>query len=203
MRMRIYPSLAIVVVFPLIAILDPQRNSRMGAIMSVLMAGTMPTTAMMTFKMSPHYLAAELFRYAPLHGTASLFHGVRKAMILFLTVPAVLVSAAILWFGLPDRSITLIAVPALLAVPTLSLLDGLRGDYLPLSIAPTSGRQGAIGIFAMIIGFVCFAGLAGIGALAQAKGWLWQMVAAELALLAVIHPLMLRVIRERALQRET
>jgi hypothetical protein len=202
MRMRIYPSLAMVVVFPVIAILDPGRSSRLGAIMAVFMAGTLPATTMMTLKMSPQYLAAEVFRYAPLHGTAPLFHGVRKATLLFLTVPAALISGAILWFGLPDRNVLLTALPALMAIPTLSLLDGLVGDYLPLSIAPTSGRQSAIGVIVMMIGFVSLAGLAGIAALAQARGWLWHMMAGEALVLAIVHPLLLRVIRGRALSRE-
>jgi ABC-2 type transport system permease protein len=202
MRMRIYPSLAMIVVFPVIAIIDPQRNSRLGAIMAVFLAGTLPATAMMTFKMSPQYLAADLFRYVPIRGTASLFHGVRKAMLLFLTVPGVLVSGSILWFGLPDRRILLLAIPALAAIPTLSLVDGLAGDYLPLSIAPTSGRQGAINIGIMIASFVTLAVLAGLATVAQASGWLWQMAAIELAALAILHPLMLRGIRVRTLSRE-
>ena len=83
--------------------------------MAVFLAGTLPASAMMTFKMSPHYQAGELFLYAPIRGTAALFHGVRKAMILFLTIPGVLVSGTMLWFGLPDRHILLLAVPALMA----------------------------------------------------------------------------------------
>jgi ABC-2 type transport system permease protein len=201
MRMRIYPSLAMIVVFPVIAILDPQRNSRLGAIMAVFMAGTLPASAMMTFKMSPHYQAAELFRYAPIRGTAALFHGVRKAMILFLAVPGVLLSGTILWFGLPDHRVLLLAIPALMAIPTLSLIDGLAGDYLPLSMAPTGGRQGAINIGIMIASFVTLAVIAGLAAWAQAAGWLWQMAAVELAALLVLHPLLLRGIRIRELDR--
>jgi ABC-2 type transport system permease protein len=202
MRMRIYPSLAMIVVFPVIAILDPQHNSRLGAIMAVFMAGTLPASAMMTFKMSPQYQAADLFRYAPIRGTASLFHGVRKAMILFLAVPGVLVGGTILWFGLPDHRVLLLAIPALMAIPTLSLIDGLAGDYLPLSMAPTSGRQGAINMGIMIASFVTLAVLAGLAAWAQATGWLWQMAGVELAALLVLHPLLLRGIRIRELDRQ-
>jgi len=202
MRMRIYPSLAMIVVFPVIAILDPQRNSRLGAIMAVFLAGTLPASAMMTFKMSPHYQAAELFRYVPIRGTAALFHGVRKAMLLFLAIPGVLLSGSILWFGLPDRHILLLAIPALMAIPTLSLMDGLAGDYLPLSMAPTGGRQGAINIGIMIASFLTLAVLAGIATWAQATGWLWQLAVAELVALAILHPLLLRGIRVRELSRE-
>lgn len=201
MRMRIYPTLALVVVFPLIAILDPDGRARFGAIMSIFMVGTLPATAMMTFKMSPHHAAAELFRYVPIHGSASLFHGVRKAMLTFLVLPGLVVSGAILWFGTVDRHVLLLALPALLAIPTLSLFDGLAGDYLPLSIAPTSGRQGAVHVGMMLFGFVCLAVFAGLAALADAQGWFWHMVAVEVVALALTHPLLLRGIRARALDR--
>ncbi len=202
MRMRIYPSLALVVVFPVLAILDQDRAARFGAIMTIFMVGTLPATAMMTFKMSPHFAAADLFRYAPLRGTAAIFHGVRKAMLFLLVLPALLVSGAILWFGTAERHGLLIALPALMAVPTLSLLDGLAGDYLPLSIAPTSGRQGAVNVGMMLFGFACLAVFAGLAALADAQGWFWHMVGTEVALLALVHPLLLRGIRTRALSRQ-
>jgi len=201
MRMRIYPSLALVVVFPVIAILDPERAAYFGPIMTTIMVGTLPATAMMTFKMSPHYAAADLFRYVPIHGTAAIFHGVRKAILALLVLPGVVVSGAILWFGSAERHGLLIALPALTAIPTLSLLEGLVGDYLPLSIAPTSGRQGAVNVGMMLFGFIAFALLAGLAALAKAQGWFWQMMAAEAALLGLIHPLMLRHIRSRAMRR--
>lgn len=202
MRMRVYPSLALVAVFPVVAILDPDARGTFGAIMTIFMLGTLSATTMMTFKMSPHFAAAELFRYVPIHGSASLFHGVRKAMLTFLVVPGLLGSGAILWFGIPDREPLLIAIPALLAIPTLSLLDGIAGDYLPLSIPPTGGRQGALHVGMMLVGFVALAVFGGLAALAESRGWLWHMVVVEVALLALVHPLLLRSIRARAFDRE-
>jgi len=201
MRMRIYPSLALCLVFPVLAILDPRGSARMGAIMTIFMIGSLPATAMMTFKMSPHYAAAELFRYVPIHGTASIFHGVRKAMLALLVVPGLLASGALLWFGTGEHHALLMGLPALMAIPTLSLLDGVVGDYLPLSIAPTSGRQGAVNVGMMVFGFVWLATFAGLGALAEDKGWFWHMVAVEAVVLALVHPLLLRGIRARALSR--
>ena len=201
MRMRVYPSLALIVVFPVLAIIDQGHYGRMGAVMTIFMIGTLPATAMMTFKMSPHHAAAELFRYAPIHGTASLFHGVRKAMLAFLVVPGLIAGGILLWFGTTDHQALIIGIPALLAIPTLSLLDGLIGDYLPLSIAPTGGRQGALNVGMMLFGFIWLALFAGLGVLAQAKGWFWHMVAVEIAVIALVHPMLLRGIRQRALNR--
>jgi hypothetical protein len=202
MRMRIYPSLAAVLVFPVIAVLDPDKAARFGAIMTVFIAGTLPAMAMMTFKMSPHHAAADLFRYAPIHGTAAIFHGVRKATLLFLVLPGMLIGGLILWFGFPDHTVLLLTLPALMAIPTLSLLDGIAGDYLPLSIAPTAGRQGAVGLGMMLFGFLCLGVFAGLSALADHFGWFWHLLVAEAAALALLHPLLLRGIRMRRLSRE-
>ncbi len=201
MRMRIYPSLALVVVFPVLAVLDRERTASFGAIMTIFMLGTLPATAMMTFKMSPHHAAAELFRYAPLHGTAPVFHGVRKAMLALLVAPGLLVGGAILWIGSPDHHALRLVLPALIAIPTLSLLDGLAGDYLPLSIPPAGGRQGAVHVGMLLFGFVVLASFALLAALADARGWFWPMLAAEAAVLAVVHPLILLRIRRRPMGR--
>lgn len=201
MRMRIYPSLALIVVFPVLAVVDPGHTVRFGAVMTVFMVGTLAASAMMTFKMSPQHAASDLFRYAPIQGTAALFHGVRKAMLTLLVLPGLLVGGAILWLGARDHQGLLLALPALLAIPSLSLLDGLAGDYLPLSIAPTGGRQGAVNVGMMLVGLVCLAVFAGLAALAEAGGWFWPMLAGEAAVLSVVHPLMLRRIRRRPLDR--
>ena len=93
-------------------------------------------------------------------------------------------------------------IPALLALPTMSLLDGLAGDYIPLSLPPTGGRQGAINVGMVVVGLL-WNGAFLVGAfLADRAGMFWVLVGVELMVLAVVHPLMLRGIRVRALKRE-
>jgi hypothetical protein len=200
-RMRTYPSLATMLIFPVIAILDrSQGHSRFGGFMSVYFAGILPATVMMTLKMSPQYAAADLFHYSPLRGTASIFHGVRKAILVLLVVPGLIASGLILWFGLHDPTSLTMAVPALIALPTLSLVDGLAGNYLPLSVPPTGGRQGAINLGMMLIGGVWLAIAIGLSLWAERGHWFWQLVGVEVLVLAIIHPLLLQGIRVRALR---
>jgi hypothetical protein len=170
--------------------------------MAVLFAGTLPTTVLMTFKMSPHHAAADLFRYAPLAGVAPVFHGVRKAVLALLVVPSLAVTAAILWFGLDDRRPMLLALPAILAVPTLSLIDGLAGDYLPLSVPAAGGRQGTINLVVIAVGLFGGGVFLGGALIAERYGHLWTMVAVELVALAIAHPLLLALIRRRRLKRD-
>lgn len=201
-RMRTYPSLATVLVFAVLAIIGSDVGPRYGAFMAVLFAGTLPTTALMTFKMSPNHAAADLFRYAPIRGTAPVFHGVRKAVLVLLVVPSLAVTAAILWFGLDDHRPMLLALPAVLAVPTLSLIDGLAGDYLPLSMPPAGGRQGTINLAVVAVGLFGGGVFLGGALIAERFGHLWTMVAVELVALAIVHPLLVRFIRRRRLKRE-
>ncbi|MBI1795446.1 MAG: hypothetical protein HYR74_00170 [Candidatus Eisenbacteria bacterium] len=201
-RMRIYPSLATVLVFAVIAIVDRKMGPHYGSLMAVFLAGTLPATVMMTFKMSPEYAASDVFRYAPLAGTASVFHGVRKAVLVLLVAPSLLAAGAILWFGLSDHSSLRLAIPALIAMPTLSLMGGLAGDYVPLSLPPTGGRQGSINVGLMFAGML-WNGLFLLGAyLAERNGVFWPMVGVEAAVLVILHPLLLRGIRVRALRTQ-
>jgi hypothetical protein len=201
-RMRLYPQIAAFLVLAVIAVVDPKTGSHFGPLMCLYFAGTLPATAMMTLKMSPQYAAADLFRYVPITGTASIFHGVRKATLLFLVVPGLLISGSILWFGLPDHHALLTTLPALMALPTLSVLNGLAGDYLPLSLPPTSGRQGAINFGMMLVGGLWLAVFSVLAMLADRFHWFWPLVGIEAAALALLHPLLLRGIRIRPLSRD-
>ena len=117
--------------------------------------------------------------------------------------PGVLVSGVALWFGLRDHSGLLTALPALIALPTLSLAGGLMGgDYLPLSLPPTSGRQGAVNFGMVIIGGVWLAVFAGLAMAAQRFGWFWWLIGFEVVVLAILHALLLHGIRARPLNRE-
>jgi hypothetical protein len=201
-RMRLYPQLTGFLMLTLIAILDRKSGARYGAILCLYFAGTLPASAMMTLKMSLHHAAADLFRYAPITGTASIFHGVRKAILLFLVTPCLLVSGLAIWFFQTDHHTLLITLPALLALPSLSLVNGLAGSYLPLSMAPAGGRQGAINVGMILIGGVWLVSFSVLAILGDRYGWYWQMVALEVVALAVLHPLLLRGIRARPLGRE-
>lgn len=202
LRMRIYPQLALFVVFPVISLIDRTQGTRFGVMLSVYFAATVPATMLMTFKTSAHFAAGEVFRYAPITGTAALFHGVRKAGLVLLVVPALVVSGSILWFGSADHRMLITALPALIALPTLSLITGLAGDYLPLSNPPTTGRQGAIQVGTMLVGGIGAIIFVILGIFGDRFHWFWTMVAIEVPVLVGLHALLLRGIRVRQLLRE-
>ena len=198
LRMRLYPSLASYLVFPILAVIDPQKLAII-PLMTVVMAAMLPAGTMMTLKSSTQYAAAEVFRYAPIGGTASLFHGVRKAAIAFMTLPVLAISAALLIAVLRDRTWLIAIIPGLLVMPSLSLIEGLTGDYLPLSQPPQTGRQGAINIGLYALSALVAGGLGAVGYFARRQGWFWQLITIEVIVVATIHFMLLRGIRARRL----
>jgi hypothetical protein len=139
-RVRLFPSLAIYVLFPLIGVL--QSGSHLGLmypLMGAWLLSTLPVTALMALRLSERPEAAELFAAAPLSSNGPLFHGVRKAVLAYLYLPIALVAMAITGacFGLET---VMLALPALLLGPALSRLPGLAG-YVPFSMEPTQGQQ--------------------------------------------------------------
>jgi hypothetical protein len=202
LRMRLYPSLASYLAFPIIALIDPRVGSFAPAL-TVVMASLLPASALWTLKTSSQYLAADIFRYAPIAGTAALFHGARKAVLLFLTAPVLAVSSLLLGIAVRDRTWLLAVVPAIVLLPTLSLIEGVPGAFIPLSLAPVAGRQGAIQIALYFGTAVLVGGLSVAGWAAQRRGLFWPMVAVELVLVAGLHVLLLRGIRARRMEPES
>jgi len=196
-RMRLYPSLATIVVFAILPLFDQSMSGRAGPVFVLTFISMLTNTAMATLKMSPQYAAADIFRYAPLAGTAPLFHGVRKAVIVGFVLPTFALVSPILWFTIRRHELLLAILPVLAAMPTLSLLNGLVGDYLPLSLPSTIGRQGFTNVMSMIAGALGAAAISAVALLGVKMGWFWTFLAVELVVLAVVHAVLLRGIRVR------
>ena len=197
-RMRLYPSFASYLVFPIIAAIDPQRMAIM-PLLTIVMGAMLPASSMMTLKTSTHFMAGEVFRYTPLAGTAALFHGVRKATLLFMALPVLLISGTLLLAVLHDRTWLIAIVPAVVLLPTFSLIEGLVGDYLPLSQPPQMGRQGAINIGLYLMSVLLVGGLSAAGWFAHRMGWFGILIGVELAVVVALHLTLLRGIRVRKL----
>jgi len=201
-RMRLYPSLASLLIFPLMPLFDREHGSLAGPMMALVMAGTLPVSTMLTLKMSAQYAASDVFRYAPMRGTAAVFHGVRKATLLFVTLPGLALSATVLWFTVPRHALLLDVLPVLVVLPTLSLMLGVLGDYLPFSVPPTVGRQAGTNIGTMLVSMLVVAVLYAAGEVSRRFGWFWPLLAVEVVIVTGFHVLLLRGIRARVLVAE-
>src|SRR6185436_18111816 len=117
-KLRLYPSLTIFLIVPLISLLDQKSlGSAFVPLLTVWMLGIMPYQAMQTLQMSQHYVAADIFAIAPLASAAPVFHGVRKATIFYLLLPALCVAGLVIGYLAPGGSQGLqLALPGLIAI---------------------------------------------------------------------------------------
>jgi hypothetical protein len=199
MRMRVYPQMATFLVLVAVTVFDPKTVAIAGPFITLFFAASLPASILMSLTLTPQFAAADIFRYTPIHGTSALFHGMRKAVLLLIVLPGVTASAVALWFLLPDHHGMKLTLPGLLGLPTLSVMTGLMGSYLPLSISPTALKQSANTLWVFLLGLLWIGLFAVLALAADHFGWLWQVLVIEVIALGLVHPWLLRDIRNRPL----
>jgi hypothetical protein len=167
------------------------------------MLGIMPYQAMQTLQMSQHYLAADIFGIAPLTSAAPVFHGVRKATIVYLLLPSLCVVGLLIGYLAPGGSQGLqLAVPGMIAIPVMSLLPGLTEDYLPLSRPAVRGDQSSRNIGVMFMSMIAMTIVLGVAYIASVFGVLWYLIGFEFVGAVLVYYSMNRAIRKRLLIRD-
>ena len=203
-KLRLYPSLTIFIVFPLISLMD-RRNTGFSAfvpLLTVWMMSMLPYQAMQSLQMSQHYLAADLFAIAPLRTAAPVFHGVRKAMIVYLLVPALAISALLIGILAPGGLLGLkLALPGIVAIPVFSLAPGLIEDYLPLSRPALRGEQSSRNLGLTFVSMFSMGMVMGASYLAWKLEVLWYAITVEVVLAIVLYYFLNRLIKNRPLNR--
>jgi hypothetical protein len=160
------------------------------------MVALLSVSVVETLRLSSRPEAADTFRAAPLATSADVFHGVRKAALVRVALPAGVAMVALIGFAVPGGRESLVtAVPLVLAIPTISLLPGIAGPYLPLSKPVVMGEVGGTNAFLMFAGMLMMAGVAVAGYLARRAGLLVPFVAIEATVLLAAHASALRTIR--------
>jgi hypothetical protein len=200
-KLRLYPQFGMFVMFMVFALTDWKRERSHNALFVVMMAPVIPVMVVETLRMSSQHAASDLFRYSPLTSASSLFHGVRKAAILLVQLPIVALAIALIAFKPgADAEALEMALAVVLAMPTLSLLPGAFGSFLPLSQPPRRGeissRNTGVTVAMTIIGCVPI----GLAWGSIKLGVYWPMVAVEVVALAFVHRWLLRIVRERPMR---
>ena len=205
-KLRLYPSLTIFLVFPVISLLDRNRGgfSSFAPLLTVWMLSMLPYQALQTLQMSQHYLAADIFAITPLATAASVFHGVRKATIVYLLLPALAVAGLLTGYlsqgGLQGLQL---ALPGLLLIPVLTLVPGLVEDYLPLSRPAARGDQTSRNLGLMFVSMIAMTIVLAATYIAWKLEVLWYMLAIEALVVILIYYLMNRIITNRVLVRHS
>lgn len=203
-KLRLYPSLTVFLIFPLMNLLDRNRHgfSAFLPLVTIWVLGMMPYQALQTLQMSQDHLAADIFAIAPLASAAPVFHGVRKAAIYYLLIPALCVAAVLIAYLAPGGiQGLLLAIPGVVAIPVLTLVPAAAQDYLPLSRPVVRGEQGARNVILMFMTMLVMAGVLVVSYLAWEFGYIWYLIAIEAVIVIVLYQYLKRVIRNRPLLR--
>jgi len=204
-KLKLYPAMAPMVVMPVFLALGPGSGAvdRAPQIVMLAMAfsfvAMVPSTLLMNLRLSEQHRAAAVFRCAALPHWAPLFHGMRKAVLLWPTLPVftVLVGLAVWWFD--SLNPVLLAVPALIAMLLGTTIAGLFGPWLPLS-QPQGLQNLHLGCLTGILGIGFGLVLCLLGGLSIEFGWYWQYVSVLLVVAALLLQWCVVRIRKRPWQ---
>jgi hypothetical protein len=191
-KLRVYPGLAPILVFPLLFLFGfGGRTSGTGfaTALSSAYVGLVPLLALNLLQYSQQWQASDLFRAAPMAGPGPLCHGARRAVLLVLTAPVLILFAGIAyWRTTPEH--LLLFLPGLIMLPVYSLVPCLGGKGVPLALptdeAKSAGR--ALTMFGvMIISLV----ISGLAVWSQTEGFLQWFLLVE-TIVAVVAYTVLR-----------
>jgi ABC-2 type transport system permease protein len=172
-KLRVYPGIAPMLIMPLVMLFSGGRGDGGAAMMTQGFAtcflGMVSLQAMMFLGCSEHWRAAAFFYVAPLRHWTPLFHGSRKAVLCCLSFPVLILQTALIC-GL-QRSWTplMLSLPAVMFLPTFSLVSGITGQWLPFSKPSEDIKNTTTGCLMM----ACTMAFA--GAIGGLSSWMWHI----------------------------
>jgi hypothetical protein len=135
---------------------------------------------------SQQWHAADLFRIVPMTGPGSLCHGVRKAVLLFLTLPLLLLLGAVTLVLHVKLSQLALLLPGIFVIPVFALLPGLLGKDVPLSQPPEDAKAANRGA-GMIVTMLIPLALAGVATWAWSQGWFQWLLLGEAIVVGLLY----------------
>ncbi len=192
LKLRMYPGLAPMLILPIIFLVQDTRgagSSHFTIAFAGGFLGLVPLMALTLLQYSQQWQAADIFRVAPITGPAQICNGARRAVLLFLTFPLVVLVALIAWVIRHDLTTMLMFIPGLIALPVYAITPQLGGKAMPLS-QPTEEAKSAGRGLTMILVMIASSALSGLASLAQSMGWFAWFLIAETAVVAIVYLLM-------------
>jgi hypothetical protein len=189
-KLRVYPSLASILAFPLIFLFqDGGRRSdvsEFGTAFSAAYIGLAPMMALTVLQYSQNWQASDLFRTAPIPGPGRLAAGARSAIAWFLMVPLLALMAVVSWLLRGAHLHPALLLPGIIALPLFTLAPSMLGVRIPFSAPPEEAKGASRGLWLVAAMLASFA-VAGLGLLAWSFDWFWQLVVGETVVVAVVY----------------
>jgi hypothetical protein len=198
-KLKLYPSMAPWLVMPLVMGFTPSRSGDSVSFlvpMGLAYTAMVPLQALLLLRRSEHWRAAAMFQIAPIPHWTALFHGARKAVLLWLTLPTLLLITVALVAISGSALPFVMALPTLAVLPVCALLPGRSRAWIPLS-TPNEDLRDNSGclLFAVAMGISMAIGLT--AASMQEIGWLWPFLAIVAVLSLVVQRWLMRSMRKR------
>lgn len=186
-KLRVYPALAPLLVMPAVFLL---RAGETGGSVMVAISGAFlgltPLTALSILRFSQHWQATEIFRVAPIHGPAAIFRGARRAVLLVLALPMLLLFCAVAALISAQPEDLLLMLPGVLALPLYPLFVCLNPAALPLSQPAEEASAAGRGLRFVVLMVLAML-LAALGVWARSAGWLWWLILIEVAVIGLLY----------------
>ncbi|HEX4125491.1 MAG TPA: hypothetical protein VHY37_12240 [Tepidisphaeraceae bacterium] len=181
-KLRIFPSIAPIMVLPALFLFQQNSGHPEQAIFAVAMVGNwismLPFVGLNLLQYSQQWQASDVFRAAPLPGPGALCQGAQRAMLLFVTAPMLLASVGLVWLAGHDLRRLLLLAPGVIALPVFTAMASFIGGAVPLS-RPTEEASRANRGMIMVVFMVISTALAGVVALAWNFGLFRWLIVAE------------------------
>lgn len=189
-KLRVYPGLAPLMIFPIIFLVQGRAGSQDGGSFGIAFAsgylGLIPLLGLNLLQYSQQWQAADLFRAAPMVGPISLCHGARRAVLCVLVLPMLVLFGLIVWLMVGASSQLALLLPGLIALPVYALIPCLGGKAVPLSLPTEEAKSAGRGVTLIGVMMIAMA-LSGLASWAWSDGWFWWLVLAETIVAAGIY----------------
>jgi hypothetical protein len=189
-KLRVYPSLAPMAMMPFVILLQGRGpgNADLGGFPVAFvgfMVALVPLFALNLLQYSQQWQAADLFRIAPIGGPGPLCHGARRAVLLLLALPILLLCAVIVGAIQHEPARLLLLLPGAIALPASSIFRPGGADAVPLSQPSEEAKSVSRGL---VLGGAMLASvpLAGAAAAAWSFGWFASFLAVETLIAAAL-----------------
>ena len=178
-KLRVYPGLAPMLVWPVIMLVQdrgPGKSgefsglSGFGIAFSGIYLGIIPLLALGLLRYSQQWQAADLFRVAPMKGPGPLCDGARRAVLCILAVPLVGALALLARLISNGNSHLPLLLPGIIALPVYGMLACIGGNAVPLSLPSEEAKSAGRGV-QMIGVMMVSALLALVATLSWNYGW--------------------------------
>lgn len=197
-KLRVYPGIAPFLAIPVIFLVGGRGaadNRSFGIAVSCAYLSLVPMLGASMLSYSQHWLAADLFRVAPIAGPGRLCDGARRAVLFCLTAPLMLAFGVVAW-GLVGASAQLfLLLPGLIVLPVFALIPSLDGRAVPLSKPGDDAKAATRGLSMMAMMVLAMA-VGGLGVAAWYGGVFWWFVLLESVVAGAAYWAMRRVISQ-------